>query len=407
LVQQYRAITQEQRSRTPTLLNAIGKLEVLAGDLEDAQQEFQTVTRLVADPHAKAEAHFNAYQAALERGDHDGALRELLGSVQLDAARFAPFPVGKFAPQRIVGAGGFGVAFLCKHQYMDGPVVVKALRLDDLGRTADAVFAEAQVLRRLDHPGIIRVQDCGYVDAANRGRPYLVMDYFAGEILEAYVARKGALKPSALVGVASGVAEALQAAHLQGVLHRDVKPANLLVRRASTGWEIKVIDFGLSLRQEASRQTLRSVAATRTTATAASLGGTLDYSAPEQLGRRPGAVVDARADVYAFGRTCCFALFGTPQPSFQHWRQAPEGLAELLGRCVMEDPGQRPADFGQVLQRLASLRSGSAPQAPRSALPVAQLVSRTPAAPRKNGGKQTLETDPERPSFALTLQRAA
>ena len=72
------------------------------------------------------------------------------------------------------------MAFLCKHKYMDGPVVVKALRLDDLERGPEKVFAEAQALRRLDHPGIIRIQDCGYVDPTASSRPYFVMDYFAG-----------------------------------------------------------------------------------------------------------------------------------------------------------------------------------------------------------------------------------
>ena len=102
---------------------------------------------LSAIPQAKAEAHFNAYRAALEQRDWASALRELIEAVKLDGRRFAPFPVGKYHPLRILGAGGFGVAFLCKHKYMDAQVVVKALMLEDLGRDADKVFAEAQVLQ--------------------------------------------------------------------------------------------------------------------------------------------------------------------------------------------------------------------------------------------------------------------
>src|SRR5207248_11729765 len=117
---------------------------------------------------ARGGARHNAYRAALERRDWDTALRELLEAVKIDGRRFAPFPVGKYQPQRILGAGGFGVAFLCRHTYMSAPVVVKTLVDDDLDRGVEQLFAEAQVLRQLDHPGIVRVQDCGYTDPANR-----------------------------------------------------------------------------------------------------------------------------------------------------------------------------------------------------------------------------------------------
>jgi len=137
-------------------------LEVAAGSFDAAEKDFVAVAGLVADPQAQAEAHLNAYRAALETRDWDAALRELLQAVRLDARRWAPFPVGKFVPQRILGAGGFGVVFLCQHKYMNKPVVVKTLFDDDLDRRIDQLFLEAQVLRELDHPAIIRLQDCGF-----------------------------------------------------------------------------------------------------------------------------------------------------------------------------------------------------------------------------------------------------
>jgi hypothetical protein len=119
LVVRYRALPAEQQRHTPALLNAIGKLQVVAGDFDSAQRAFQRVATLVKDKTAQAEARFNAYRTALERRDWDTALKELLDAVRLDAKRFSPFPVGKYHPLRILGAGGFGVAFLCKHKYMD------------------------------------------------------------------------------------------------------------------------------------------------------------------------------------------------------------------------------------------------------------------------------------------------
>ncbi len=88
--------------------------------------------------------------------------------------------MGKYQPRRILGAGGFGVAFLCRHKYMNADVVVKTLTSGDWGPGPGDVFTEAQVLRELDHPAIIRISECGYTDSAGQSRPFLVMDYFEG-----------------------------------------------------------------------------------------------------------------------------------------------------------------------------------------------------------------------------------
>src|SRR5690606_16725498 len=107
--------------------------------------------------------------------------------------------------------------------------------------------------------------------------PYIVMDYFEGATLEDHVAADG--PPSVEDGLAAALAaaEGLRAAHERGVLHRDVKPANLLVRRDGGGWRVKLIDFGLALRRES---LLGTAAASSRTVTGASIAGTLDYAAP-------------------------------------------------------------------------------------------------------------------------------
>ena len=245
------------------------------------------MSQCVHDAKAKAEAHFNAYQTELERRDFDAAMKEFIEAIKLDAKRYAPFPVGKYHPLRILGAGGFGTAFLCRHKYMNAEVVVKALHLDALGRDTEKVFTEAQVLRQLDHPAIIRISECGYVDATTKGRPHIIMDYFHGQTLEGFVKEHGPFAVEDLLAIARQAAEGLQAAHSAKILHRDVKPANLLVRKEVTGWKVKIIDFGLAMPQKvAERNQKSSTANQKQTMIGSSIAGTLDYGAPEQLGRR-------------------------------------------------------------------------------------------------------------------------
>jgi uncharacterized protein (TIGR03067 family) len=381
LVARYRSLPEGERQNVPSLLNAIGKLEVVAGDFNQAQKDFQQVATMVDDTKAKAEAHFNAYQAALERRDLDAALKEFIEAVKLDGKRYAPFPVGKYHPVRILGAGGFGTAFLCRHKYMNADVVVKALHPGALGRDTDKVFTEAQVLRQLDHPAVIRISECGYVDAAGRGRPHLIMDYFQGQTLEAHVKEHGPLPVEDLLAVARQVAEGLQAAHGGKVLHRDVKPANLLVRKEDTGWKVKIIDFGLAMAQKAV-ETSRKASTVRQQETmiGSSIAGTLDYGAPEQMGRRKEPV-GPYSDVYGWAKTCCYALFQTTHPLMKHWKSVPEPLAELLEKCLEEDPRQRPAGFAEVLKGLDTgvVSSAPAPVVPEEGF---GFESRAVAAPR-------------------------
>src|SRR5262249_20999597 len=102
------------------------------------------------------------------------------------------------------------------------------------------------------------------------------------------------------------------------------------------------------------------------------IAGTLDYAAPEQMGKRDEPVSPA-SDVYGFARTCCFALFGTPQPLMRHWRSLPAELAELLEACLEEGPRQRPQSFAEVLKARHRLgRAPAPPPAPPAPTPPAE-----------------------------------
>ena len=352
ILSRYRQMPESERSKAPGLLNGIGKLEVLAGDFLAAVGHFQMAAR-GGTTGEQAEAHFNAYQMLLETRDWDGAILELGYAVNLDAKQFSPFAYEKYGPLKILGAGGFGVAFLCKHQFMGTELVVKTLFLEDLGRDAVKVFDEARVLMALDHPGIIRISDCGYAEPASKTRPYLVMEYFEGVTLEEHVAKNGPLSVPDGQAIARQLGEALAAAHAGGILHRDVKPANILVRREGAAWRVKLIDFGLAMRQkvvtasrnENSGQSGRSLLG-------GSIAGTIDYAAPEQMGKSGKVSAGPYSDIYGWAKTICFALFRTPSPLMSHWKSLPESFGDLLEKSLQEDPSQRFQTFAEVIQAL-------------------------------------------------------
>ena len=144
-------------------------------------------------------------------------------------------------------------------------------------------------------------------------RPYIVMDYFPGGSLENFIQERGTIPPEDFIGVAVQIAQGMQSAHRQNILHRDLKPDNVLVRKDGADWKVKIIDFGLALRQ----QTIETSIAARSAGSSIlgdSVAGTIKYAPPEQMGELKGVKPGPYSDVYAFGKLCCYALFKTTEP---------------------------------------------------------------------------------------------
>jgi response regulator RpfG family c-di-GMP phosphodiesterase len=249
-----------------------------------------------------------------------------------------------------LGSGGMGKVFLAEHGLLRRRVAVKVLPVDEDCPAAlrQRFYAEMRVLADLHHPNVVLAYDAGEVPPPAPNMPglsYLVMELVAGGDLDRYVSRRGPCPVAEACDYARQAACGLQAAHDRHLIHRDVKPSNLL--RAGDG-RIKLVDFGLA-RRFSSRLTDHRV-----------LLGSLDFMAPEQS-HDPSAV-GPEADVYGLGATLFWLLTGrTPYPaapnvgaSLRQLRQdeprplrsllpdAPAELEELLVRLLERDPARRP-----------------------------------------------------------------
>ncbi len=252
--------------------------------------------------------------------------------------------VGGYEIVRRLGAGAMGAVYVARHPTLPKHVALKVLApAHATSAESRARFArEAEVLCRLDHPNLAGVRDRGEEGDV----VYLVMDLVRGPDLEAVLAEQGALAPERAVAVVEGVAAALDHAHDQGLVHRDVKPANVLLRDAGTPGERAVVtDFGIVRDLGAARLTEVGVPVTHA------------YAAPEQFA---GTTPDRRTDVYALGALLFELLTGRrafdadlpaalvaaslygPVPDLRALRpDLPAALAEVCRRAMAKEPADR------------------------------------------------------------------
>ena len=213
--------------------------------------------------------------------------------------------LGPFRITSLIGIGGMGEVYRAWDTRLDRQVAIKVLpqisTVDGAGR--ERFEAEARAISRLTHPRISTLYDVGSAPLGSAIVPYLVMELVEGETLAARLQR-GPVPVGQALAIAIDLAEALAAAHAAGVIHRDVKPANIMLTRSGA----KLLDFGLA-RLRPSLVVGRAVSSAGDPATRTRLFGTLPYMAPELL---RGAEADARTDLFAFGATLYEMLAGRP-----------------------------------------------------------------------------------------------
>lgn len=240
-----------------------------------------------------------------------------------------------------IGAGGMGVVFLAEHRLMKRRVALKVV-VDKALADPDAAARfqrEVEIAARLSHPNVVAAHDAEQF----RGTTFLVMEYVPGTNLGHLVRNQGPLPVATALGYVRQAARGLQHAHEHGLVHRDLKPTNLMLTPAG---EVKVLDFGLV--RVATPFSPTDSGGTRTGV----VMGTPDYMAPEQA--EDSSRVDTRADVYALGCTLYFLLVGRePYPT-------PSTLDKLIAHKVapLPDPSRSRADIPPAV--LAVLRKMTA-----------------------------------------------
>ena len=264
----------------------------------------------------------------------------------------------RYEVRRLLGVGGAGVVYEVYDRELDEVVALKMLWDQTAAADPDAVARfkrEIRLARRVSHPNIVRTHDIGETN----GCRFITMEYVEGLSLAHLLERIGALPVSVALGVGKQLCRALQAIHACGMMHRDIKPQNVLLTRFG---EVKLADFGIAVLLEQGADPNRHEAAS----------GTLAYMAPEHLLGEP---LDARVDLYAVGVLLHECLTGhlpftarsvegliaqvlreTPRTQAEVDGRIPPALGSLIQRAIAADRDDRPRTAAALHDALAELR---------------------------------------------------
>lgn len=272
--------------------------------------------------------------------------------------------LGRYRLEEPIGEGGMAKVYRASHPMLQRPCAIKLLKGDELDADNVARFErEVQLVARLNHPNTVQIFDYGETED---GTLFYVMELVPGLTLAELVSLEGTVAYGRVISLLRQACGSLREAHELGIVHRDVKPGNIMVCDRTDGADIvKVLDFGLA----------RTMAGFTSRITRAHLlGGTPAYLAPERI--REPAKVDPRSDLYALGAVAFFVLTGqevvegsspqevllralhvTPSRPAEIATQAiPKGLDDLVERCLAHDPELRPQSAGELLGELDELQ---------------------------------------------------
>ncbi|WP_437586006.1 serine/threonine-protein kinase [Sorangium sp. So ce1000] len=278
------------------------------------------------------------------------------------APRAAALQAGEYLLDGVIAEGGFGVVYRAVHATSRTPAAVKIMHADLISR-ADVVLRfqrEVDAIGRIRHPNVVEIFDVGRLDD---GRPYYAMELLQGRSLEQHLFARGRLSADEALAILDPLCSALAAVHALGIIHRDVKPSNVILCEHGGGLRVVLLDFGVAKLLDATDLSLTS---------SRHVVGTPAFMSPEQLLSRP---VDMRTDVYALGALLYTMIAGampflaTAYPVLRHLHlhQAPPrpslrapvdpAFDGIVVRAMSKDPADRHPD---VTAFLADVRAATA-----------------------------------------------
>jgi serine/threonine protein kinase len=307
--------------------------------------------------------------------------------------------VAGFRIETEIGRGGMGVVYRAEQRRLERKVALKVLA-PELAR--DPIFRqrfekESRLAASIDHPHVVPIYEAGESD----GLLYIAMRYVEGPDLRRLLRDERRLDPERASQLMSHVAGALDAAHAKGLVHRDVKPANVLIAQVGGNDHCYLGDFGLS----------KEVASNSALTNTGQWLGTVDYAAPEQFG---GGRVDARTDVYALGCILFQLLSGRPPftgtdaaKMWSHMHHPPPSLADddpdlarafdpVVDRALEKDPAARYLSAGDLARAAAAAASGEAVTLRERSVATGDAASGVPTAPLKTEPPSTREPPTKR-----------
>jgi serine/threonine protein kinase len=314
---------------------------------------------------------------------------------------------GKYKLLEHIGSGGMGQVYLCEHTRMARRVAIKILPPHKATESVclERFYREAKAAAALDHPNIVRAHDIDRDQTGAEPLHFLVMEYVDGSSLQHVVGRFGPLTIARACHYVAQTADGLQHAHEAGLVHRDVKPANLLLERSGI---VKILDLGLArLVNDTSDDLTQRLGAHN-------LIGTADYLAPEQANNSHTA--DIRADIYSLGVTFYFLLTGRspfkegtiaqkllyhrlqqPDPIQKVRPDVPTEIARIVDRMLAKDPRNRfqePFDVRLALDRWTADPISPPPEREMPRLSRAARRAEPPTASIARNSRVTIHNEP-------------
>ena len=293
-------------------------------------------------------------------------------------------PGSRLGPYEIVsplGRGGMGEVYRARDTRLGREIAIKVLP-EDVARDPDRLSRferEAKAVAALNHPNLVTLHS---IEESN-GVRFLTMELVDGQSLD-QVIPPGGLPVPRVLDLAIAIAEALVAAHQKGVVHRDLKPGNLMVSRDG---RVKVLDFGLAKLSEVERAPAGLAPTMEPISAVGLVLGTVPYMSPEQL---RGESVDARSDLFSLGVVLYEMVTGkrpfgggsaievstsilrdAPPPTSSVRANVPGDLERIIARCLEKDPERRSQTAKEVRNELEWLKRGTAPSAPKPVMPAA------------------------------------